>query len=293
VTLKQVGVAPFYYPLSLVVSCRGATRVLDSVETIIEAGDMKTFTFEGIPATKECLDKVSLTLTSPFAMEGRSIKFAQGYDGEVSLSLPSPRGNSNSGSVFGLSMIRIYDDDSWSIVQALHDDDVVDLSKVGKHLSVRADIDGTIASVSFFYNGFLWENQKKAPFALGGSRGDLFNIVSILGEPGTKTITAIAHNAENIVVGNRTVTFSVLEIVNDPDTMYHPVLPDFSPVSTIPRVTPVDIPTTTPTASPSTQLEKLLALSAMGDGSSPAHTSCCSGSAIGHSDEHRNEERTK
>jgi len=237
VTVQQAGVAPFYYDLSLVLSCKGITRILDGVESIIEAGEIKVFSFEGIPSTTDCLDKVSFTLHSPYSIEGRPIKFSQAYDGEVSLSLPIPASASaqsdevDPGILFGLTLVGVYEDDSWTVVQSLHNDDVVDLSCVGENMSIRADTIGAVDAVDFWYNGGFWKREKRPIFALGGNRGDSLNIVFELGQPGTKTITAIAYSEAGAVTGNRTVTFSVLEAVDDAAKMYNPVLPDSSTIS--------------------------------------------------------------
>ena len=94
-----------------------AVEVPPASRTAAKPGDIKAFTIEGIPASQE-LDKVSLTLTSPFAMEGRPIKFAQGFDGEVSLSLPSTP--TNSGSRFVLFLVSIYIVHERQLSQASH-----------------------------------------------------------------------------------------------------------------------------------------------------------------------------
>jgi hypothetical protein len=90
VTVKQIGVAPFYYPLSLSFSCPGTEKVLNGVETLIEQGESRVFSFHGIPATSDCLKSVSITLESPYAYPGKPIKFAQGVDGTLQLALPLP-----------------------------------------------------------------------------------------------------------------------------------------------------------------------------------------------------------
>jgi hypothetical protein len=92
VTVTQIGVAPFYYPLSLVLDCSDLTwpRVYEGVEEIISEGESKLFSFVGISATPDCLGNVSLYLSCPTAYTERPIKFAQGTDGRVSLSIPMP-----------------------------------------------------------------------------------------------------------------------------------------------------------------------------------------------------------
>ena len=92
VTVTQIGVAPFYYPLSLVLDCSALVwpRAYEGVEEIISEGESKLFSFVGISATPDCLGNVSLYLSCPTAYIERPIKFAQGTDGRVSLSIPFP-----------------------------------------------------------------------------------------------------------------------------------------------------------------------------------------------------------
>ena len=92
VTVNQVGVAPFYYPLSLVFDCPDLINSLEQkgMEGIIAEGDSKLFSFHGIPATSSCLSAASLHMYSSFAYTKRPIKFAQGVNGTVLLNLSLP-----------------------------------------------------------------------------------------------------------------------------------------------------------------------------------------------------------
>ena len=92
VDITQFGVAPFYYDLKIVLECgNGVVKSkIPGVNTIVDKGEFKTFTFQNIPATRECLEKISLSLESSYAYMGRPILFAQGIDGKVSLSIPLP-----------------------------------------------------------------------------------------------------------------------------------------------------------------------------------------------------------
>jgi hypothetical protein len=89
VTVQQVGVAPFYYPLSLVLQCQGAEKVLNGVESLVSRGDSKVFSFTGIPADSSCFESVSFRLQSEYVHKERPVLFAQG-SGNVSLRLPLP-----------------------------------------------------------------------------------------------------------------------------------------------------------------------------------------------------------
>jgi hypothetical protein len=98
VTVEQGGVAPFYYELDLQLKCPGMTPMRrPGVNSILDRGDSKVFSFENVPARAECLNDLSLTLESPMAFEGRPVKFAQG-DGTVSLYVPKPSGSTPGGS---------------------------------------------------------------------------------------------------------------------------------------------------------------------------------------------------
>jgi Malectin domain len=90
VTVEQIGVAPFYYPLNLVLSCDGTLETADGVEDIIAPGDSKVFRFTRIPTDESCLDNIEMKLDSMFLYPERPMKFAQGSDGRVSFSLPPP-----------------------------------------------------------------------------------------------------------------------------------------------------------------------------------------------------------
>lgn len=75
VTVAQRGVAPFYYPLSLSLSCEGFAASLPGVEAIIAEGDSATFTFEALPAGPACLGAVTIALRC-----GRLVSFDQSCD---------------------------------------------------------------------------------------------------------------------------------------------------------------------------------------------------------------------
>jgi hypothetical protein len=89
VEVSQIGVAPFYYDLNLVLDCEGLMKItLPGVEQIVLKGQSKTFLFRNVPKTKQCLDAVIVYLQSSYAFEGRPIRFAQGADGKVLFSVP-------------------------------------------------------------------------------------------------------------------------------------------------------------------------------------------------------------
>jgi hypothetical protein len=90
ITVTQTGVAPFYYPLSLALECPSTTATLPGVDSLMEAGSSKVFSFTDIPADSACLESIEIKLQSNFAPAGRPVKFAQGNDGTVSLKIPLP-----------------------------------------------------------------------------------------------------------------------------------------------------------------------------------------------------------
>jgi hypothetical protein len=91
VVVTQMGVAPFYYELSLVLSCPDIQpQSQEGVNTVIDEGDSQVFSFLGIPATADCLGNVMLSLESPYAYADRPVRFAQGVDGTVQVNVPEP-----------------------------------------------------------------------------------------------------------------------------------------------------------------------------------------------------------
>jgi hypothetical protein len=93
VLITQTGVAPFYYDLSLVLECGGGVVKVSipGVDEIILKGQSKRFLFRSVPATRECLDGISVSMHSSYEYAGRPVRFAQGTNGgKVTLSIPSP-----------------------------------------------------------------------------------------------------------------------------------------------------------------------------------------------------------
>jgi len=90
VTVEQTGVAPFYYKLNLVLTCDGFAQSIGGVETLIDNGDAKVFSFDSVPAVAQCLDKMELLLDSQHVHPERPVRFAQGDNGRVVLSVPLP-----------------------------------------------------------------------------------------------------------------------------------------------------------------------------------------------------------
>ena len=90
-TVIQDGLAPFYYDLSLALSCQGYTSNLAGVDDIVSEGSTASITYTAVPATTECLSALEFSLSSSYALDGKPVKFAQGIDGAViDVSLPLP-----------------------------------------------------------------------------------------------------------------------------------------------------------------------------------------------------------
>ena len=91
VNITQIGVAPFYYDLSLVLECGvDILKSIGGVNRIIQKGQSESFMFRNIPGSSECLGGVKLGLQSSYAYGSRPIRFAQGSNGTVSFSVPLP-----------------------------------------------------------------------------------------------------------------------------------------------------------------------------------------------------------
>lgn len=89
VVLRNGGVAPFYYDLSLKLSCPGVTEPItkSGMERLLP-GQRQGVLFESLPAS--CLSSVDFSLDSSYAYESRPIRFAQGKNGSLVLHLPQP-----------------------------------------------------------------------------------------------------------------------------------------------------------------------------------------------------------
>jgi hypothetical protein len=90
VKVEQIGVAPFYYPLGLVLSCDGYSATAEGVEKLVEEGEENWFYFHNVPAVAKCLAGLQVSLSSDLVYSERPIKFAQGSNGKVAFSLPLP-----------------------------------------------------------------------------------------------------------------------------------------------------------------------------------------------------------
>jgi hypothetical protein len=233
VTLNQIGVAPFYYDISLAISCAGMSKKsLSGVETLYSNGDSKVFSFTGIPATKQCLDALTLSLESSYAYSGRPIKFAQG-NGQVNFALPLPSGTSPPppppppkpspppvalpvstpvvtpdsvpSGVVGFVLINA---DTDTAIGPLASGGTISL---GINLNVEAVVanPSAVASVRFSYDGNAsYRTERMAPYALAGNWGS--DWLAWTPSLGPHTITATALDSSDKELGSKTVTFTVV-----------------------------------------------------------------------------------
>jgi hypothetical protein len=91
VDIVQKGVAPFYYPLSLSLECAtlASPQLVGGVETLIDDEQQKTFSFENVPNDPRCLSNITFGLKSPYLYDARPIRFSQGSNGIISVSIPT------------------------------------------------------------------------------------------------------------------------------------------------------------------------------------------------------------
>lgn len=236
VTIKQSGRAPFYYPLSLGLDCQelAEPHVLDGVEKLIENGDTKEFVFVGVPATALCLADVSFQLLSPYAMTGRPIKFAQGREGIVSLSLPLPEGVRNDsnttmaeswGDIGDFTLITREAEADPVDLGTIDSGDLFDLSDVGYDLTVGINTTEETKSVTYRYAGTT-HRVSIPPYILGGDVNGVGRGIPYLKSPGNKTIVATAIDGRGDLLGSRTVDFELIETVPPSKPTPSPIPPD-------------------------------------------------------------------
>jgi hypothetical protein len=221
VTVEQDGLAPFYYPLSLFLDCPDIMNPIENmgVEGIIDEGDSKTFSFNDIPATSKCLSMISLHLNSSYAYNDRPIKFAQGLDGTVQLSLPTPDQNAWTGKTNDINSFRnnfsllnssINEKKESQKIIVLRDGDIVDLAEIGRSLTIQVDILDTEnqpyskkIAVRFRYDGKVLI-KRSPPFE--------FSPGEYLKTSGAKTITAVAWDkVTKTVLVNQTISFQIID----------------------------------------------------------------------------------
>lgn len=206
VTVEQVGIAPFYYPLSLRLTCDGYDFKLPGVDGLIDEGDKRTFTFVNVPGTHRCLSNVYISLDSRMELPGRPIKFAQG-SGQVVVDVPfvweamsSVTNPSGWGELVRLTLVKDTEF-GWQDAGSLHDGDILGTSSA----TLRIDADSRVNGVSLS-SGPHFASYFSTDFLLG------YNELRqhLLGNVGRKELRVFAFDMNRTVIGERIVSFEVV-----------------------------------------------------------------------------------
>lgn len=219
VTVRQIGVAPFYYPLNLHLQCdqMETPQIRSGVEKLIEDMDTGIFRFNRIPATSLCLQNVQLFLDSHYAYSARPIRFAQGIDGTIALQIPLPMGtvaaedivDETSGIVDGFSIVAV-DGRDYEVLRTLSNGDVIDMSEIDGLWSVQADVnDPTLADSATFRYGSRSHRVSRLPYVLEGDVQGHSNPSDYLRTAGKKTIAITFFNYQKEVTGIGKVQFEL------------------------------------------------------------------------------------
>jgi hypothetical protein len=235
-TIKQVGKAPFYYPLFLDVFCDGRKQTGRWVQgDLLTDFDATMFvSLEGIPAISSCLSELEIALGSTMMYPDRPIKWAQGLNGRVVVNIPLPPGVPDVRSdaqpeidsydvpfipaavtgpigrcfVVCASMFcpgrRMGQD-----LRGLTDRDMWSISTTGNKLSVRCERnDWNVDEVIFRWPG-LFHKEISEPFAINGNIGSTFVPLDFFSYTGRKTMSILAYS-NGVWQGGRTIDFDLL-----------------------------------------------------------------------------------
>lgn len=230
VTINQVGVAPFYYPLSLFLDCPDLTSPMEisGVESLLQEGDSKVLSFRNVPQTAKCMNEIQFHLNSTHhGFQNRPIKFAQGQHGIVKLLLPlpsSPTNDDENKPYVIYNLINVKANVSESIAQ-VESGTSIDLAKVGRTVTIKADFyHGNTElvtenlKVEFRFSGRV-HHEHRYPFLLAGHRGIKYARSLYLSTTGVKTIRTIVIDTRNeSILYDRTIFLSVVDTTNATDT---------------------------------------------------------------------------
>lgn len=230
VTINQVGVAPFYYPLSLFLDCPDLTSPMEisGVESLLQEGDSKVLSFRNVPQTAKCMNEIQFHLNSTHhGFQNRPIKFAQGQHGIVKLLLPlpsSPTNDDENEPYVIYKLINVKANVSESIAQ-VESGTSIDLAKVGRTVTIKADFyHGNTElvtenlKVEFRFNGRV-HHEHRYPFLLAGHRGIKYARSLYLSTTGVKTIRTIVIDKRNeSILYDRAIFLSVVDTTNATDT---------------------------------------------------------------------------
>ena len=163
VTIMQIGVAPFYFPLSLVLSCPGTNKAVYGLESVLsDTNDVKNYRFDQIPLDLNCLQNMKLQLASTFTYDERPIKFAQG-NGTVFFSLPAPE-------VFSPTILTLIDAASETKIREITNNTIINLSAY-QTINIMAEPPSSFqtGSVEFLVDGKLIRVENLPPYIAGNS----------------------------------------------------------------------------------------------------------------------------
>jgi hypothetical protein len=235
VTVEQIGIAPFYYPLSLLLDCDDSLlewpMAYRGVEQLIAKGDSKVYRFDAVPATSKCLQSISLKLDSDNAYKDRPVKFAQGTTGIITLNIPVPLTMSApipvpvpatapiplpvSSAVpiqMDYTLTRI-ENGIAIVAEPVWNGAVVDLSKVGRDLNLRANVNPDAdVDVQFVFNGNT-VLDRTPPFRLLPQRDGKEVAAPYLGYASQKSIQVTLLSSTGAALQSQTLTFQVVDAV--------------------------------------------------------------------------------
>lgn len=242
VVIQQVGIAPFYYPLAVSLSCKGLSTPLSvtGVEKLIERNQFEYYTFLDIPATIDCLSQISVSLNSTWLYTDNPIKFAQGSTGLVTFSVPLPSNpmkslflRTSAPTAVPIDTVNVEEQQYYVnivLVDATTDTDIgplysddtnniefqtesIDLSQVGRALSIRAMVNNaTRVSFKWYESNkpTLWI-ESTAPYAMGGDVKGNYTPVRYLSTPGVKAIRVVAQDSTGKIFAERSISFTMID----------------------------------------------------------------------------------
>jgi hypothetical protein len=240
VVIKQVGNAPFYYPLFLNVYCGGVKIFSKWIENnaLVDKDDTVTIGVYGLPATQSCLKAVEFQLDSHYLYSDRKIKWAQGNDGRVIQRIPFPPGYTppiesrttpvlqrkpyvlpyppapTNHKVGGCYIVcanspcynyRTNGDD----IRGIDDKGNFSLSDTGTKLSLRCNMnEPNVEKVYYLWAG-LHHSERYSPYAMGGHYSNTFIPVNYLGYPGLKFVSIEIWTNDGDWIATRRLDFTV------------------------------------------------------------------------------------
>ena len=265
VKIDQVGVAPFYYPLSLFLDCPNLSSPIEisGIELLINEGDSKLLSFRNVPCTPNCMEAVQFYLNSTDnSYKDRPIKFAQGQNGIVELRIPLPSSTSDKTTssmerepYVAYNLITLDVNSAGTGVAELQSGDTIDLARVGRAVTIRADFynsstepDLENIAVEFRFKGRV-HYESNHPFLIAGHRGDVYTRSVYLSTIGRKTIQITVYDKrDKEILLNQTITLTVVHSNNDMEALSKVAVP--APMMPRSIIAVEDFLLNTPSASP-------------------------------------------